>query len=125
MSAVCNCSAVLCAYHCTMTFVVICSFSAAELCSYSCTSSGGCSVLYKGPPRSGPTSGSCFPPAFGGSCSGTPPECQDCKDAVDCQEGNDGNKSIVGSGDKGGTVGVVEGNAGNSPEEDPTPNGKV
>ena len=47
-------------------------------CAYSCQAGGGCSVTYTGPPRSGPTSGSCFSQTFGGSCSGTPPECQDC-----------------------------------------------
>ena len=41
-------------------------------------------MQYTGPPRGGATSGSCFPPDFGGSCSGTPPECQECKDAVNC-----------------------------------------
>ena len=28
--------------------------------------------------------GSCFPPSFGGSCSGTPEDCQDCLDV--CKE---------------------------------------
>merc|ERR1712183_585637 len=53
-------------------------------CDYSCTSSGGCKVTYIGPPRGGATSGSCFPQDFGGSCSGTPPECQDCNQAINC-----------------------------------------
>ena len=43
-------------------------------------------MRYTGPPRGGPTSGSCFPPLFGGSCSGTPPECLDCNKALDCKE---------------------------------------
>ena len=43
-------------------------------------------MRYTGPPRGGPTSGSCFPPSFGGSCSGTPPECLDCNKALDCTE---------------------------------------
>ena len=43
-------------------------------------------MQYSGPPRGGSTVGSCFPPDFGGTCSGTPPECQECKDAVDCYE---------------------------------------
>jgi len=30
--------------------------------------------------------GSCFPDSFGGSCSGTPRECQDCNRAITCQE---------------------------------------
>ena len=55
-------------------------------CLYNCTSGGGCTVQYTGPPRGGPTAGSCFPPDFGGSCSGTPPECKECKNAVDCYE---------------------------------------
>ena len=60
--------------------------SLADLCDYSCTSGGGCSVVYKGPPRNGPTSGSCFSEAFGGSCSGIPQECEDCNKAVTCEE---------------------------------------
>merc|ERR1719225_295324 len=51
-------------------------------CSYKCQSNGGCEVTYIGPPRAGQTSGSCFPQSFGGSCSGTPPECQDCNRAL-------------------------------------------
>ena len=53
-------------------------------CSYKCQSNGGCEVTYIGPSRPGQTSGSCFPQSFGGSCSGTPPECQDCKRALNC-----------------------------------------
>ena len=55
-------------------------------CDYECQSTGGCNVRYTGPPRGGPTTGSCFPPLFGGSCSGTPPECLDCNKALDCTE---------------------------------------
>ena len=55
-------------------------------CLYNCTKSGGCTVQYTGPPRGGTTLGSCFPPDFGGSCSGTPPECQECKEAVKCYD---------------------------------------
>ena len=51
-----------------------------EVCSYLCQGGGGCTVHYTGPPRAGPTSGSCFSQAFGGSCSGTPAECQDCNE---------------------------------------------
>ena len=29
--------------------------------------------------------GSCFPDSLGGSCSGTPRECQDCNRAINCQ----------------------------------------
>ena len=38
--------------------------------------------------------GSCFSDFFGGECSGTPPECQDCKDAIQCER----NSSISTSG---------------------------
>ena len=58
----------------------------ADPCDYTCTTGGGCSVLYKGPHRTGPISGSCFSDSFGGSCSGTPPECQDCNKAVTCRQ---------------------------------------
>ena len=57
-----------------------------DQCDYECQSTGGCNVRYTGPPRGGPTSGSCFPPLFGGSCSGTPPECIDCNKVLDCIE---------------------------------------
>ena len=57
-----------------------------DQCDYECQSTGGCTVRYTGPPRGGPTSGSCFPPLFGGSCSGTPPECLDCNKALDCTD---------------------------------------
>ena len=60
-----------------------------ENCMYNCTDGGGCTVQYKGPPRGGPTFGSCFSSTFGGSCSGTPPECKKCKDALKCSEGED------------------------------------
>merc|ERR1712018_86526 len=50
-------------------------------CQYVCTPRGGCSVHYLG------RSGSCFPYSFGGSCSGTPPECRDCNQVLSCSEG--------------------------------------
>ena len=71
-------------------------------CDFKCLESGGCRVTYVGPPRGGPVSGrprkwyissicaanlcpgSCFPAAFGGSCSGTPPECEACNVARTC-----------------------------------------
>ena len=31
--------------------------------------------------------GACFPPDFGGSCIGTPPDCLNCNLVLDCQEG--------------------------------------
>ena len=64
-------------------------------CRYECQSSGGCQVTYIGPSRPGKTSGSCFPQSFGGSCSGTPPECQNCNRALSCSEG--GSSSSGGS----------------------------
>ena len=36
--------------------------------------------------RSGNTKGSCFPASFGGRCSGTPPECQDCNKVKNCEK---------------------------------------
>merc|ERR1712202_108125 len=55
-----------------------------------CTSSGGCQVRYVGPSRGGRIQGSCFPRSFGGSCSGTPSECCDCNEAIQCSEGGGG-----------------------------------
>ena len=44
-------------------------------CQTTCQSNGSCKVkIINGPP--GPLSGSCFPPDFGGSCSGIPSQCQ-------------------------------------------------
>merc|ERR1719350_175663 len=62
-------------------------------CSYKCQSNGGCEVTYIGPSRPGQTSGSCFPQSFGGSCSGTPPECQDCNRALNCSSGGGSSSS--------------------------------
>merc|ERR1712112_273602 len=53
-------------------------------CDYKCTDRGGCQVTYVGPPRAGRTQGSCFPDSFGGECTGTPRECQDCNRAINC-----------------------------------------
>merc|ERR1712080_752723 len=53
-------------------------------CDYTCERNGGCKVTYVGPPRAGRTHGSCSPRDFGGSCSGTPRECQDCNQAINC-----------------------------------------
>merc|ERR1719245_1817720 len=55
-----------------------------DVCDYQCTDGHGCKVNYVGPPRGGRTSGSCFPRSFGGKCSGTPPECLPCNQAIDC-----------------------------------------
>merc|ERR1712170_330464 len=60
-----------------------------RFCDYKCDPSGtkgdrGCEVRYIGPPRSGNIKGSCFPDSYGGECSGTPRECQDCNKAIFC-----------------------------------------
>merc|ERR1712129_660265 len=55
-----------------------------DLCDYQCKPNGSCVVKYTGPLRSGQTSGSCFPRSFGGSCSGTPRECQECNSVLTC-----------------------------------------
>jgi len=57
-----------------------------DVCQYTCLDSGACEVLYTGRPRSGNTKGSCFPASFGGRCSGTPPECQDCNKVKNCEK---------------------------------------
>jgi len=57
-----------------------------EVCEYECEESGGCTVSYVGPPRGGPTAGSCFATAFGGNCHGTPRECKDCNVARTCAQ---------------------------------------
>ena len=55
-------------------------------CNYRCGNDGGCEVHYTGPPRRGQIMGSCFPPSYGGSCSGTPRECNDCNKVLNCYE---------------------------------------
>jgi len=60
------------------------TFVGSRNCDYTCERNGGCKVTYVGPPRAGRTQGSCFPRDFGGSCSGTPRECQDCNQAINC-----------------------------------------
>merc|ERR550532_2140634 len=66
-------------------------------CQYRCTDGGGCEVRYIGPPRSGKIKGSCFPNSFGGSCSGTPRECQHCNQAITCQEEEDFPRTQTGT----------------------------
>jgi len=51
-------------------------------CKYSCTPGGGCKVHYFGPNRRGYNLGSCWP--NGGTCGGTPLECQDCDKVITC-----------------------------------------
>ena len=43
-------------------------------------------MKYVGPPRGGNILGSCFPASFGGECSGTPAECLDCNQKLNCLE---------------------------------------
>ena len=57
-----------------------------KLCNYRCGNDGGCEVQYTGPPRRGQIMGSCFPQSYGGSCSGTPRECNDCNQVLNCYE---------------------------------------
>ena len=57
-----------------------------DVCDYSCQPSGSCIVKYVGPPRGGNTAGSCFPNSYGGGCSGTPRECEDCNSVLTCHE---------------------------------------
>jgi len=52
-------------------------------CKYSC-SYGGCTVSYVGPPRVGPSSGYCYSKSGGGRCVGTPPECKNCNQEINC-----------------------------------------
>ena len=67
-------------------------------CKYECQGNGGCEVTYIGPSRPGQLSGSCFPASFGGSCSGTPRECQDCNRAVSCSSGGSSSNSRTSGG---------------------------
>ena len=70
-------------------------------CKYECTNNGGCKAKYIGPPRKGYTSGSCFPESFGGGCSGTPPECQDCNQKVSCSKNGIEQIKSEGNSNKG------------------------
>jgi len=58
--------------------------SSSKVCDYQCKPNGGCTATYVGPSRPGKHSGSCFPDDFGGSCSGTPNECQNCNQVLSC-----------------------------------------
>ena len=58
--------------------------TSSKVCDYQCKSNGGCTATYVGPSRPGKHSGSCFPDEFGGSCSGTPDECQNCNQVLSC-----------------------------------------
>ena len=76
--------------------------SSSQVCDYQCNKNGGCTVTYVGPSRPGKGSGSCFPDDFGGSCSGTPNECQNCNQVLSCSP-EEKKKSIFDSRQSGGT----------------------
>ena len=81
-------------------------------------------MQYTGPPRGEATSGSCFPPDFRGSCSGTPPECKDCKIALSCLPEVDEEENIVGALRGQDELKDVTGETGEgSPELEPNPDG--
>ena len=59
--------------------------------------------------RRGKTKGSCFPFSFGGGCSGTPRECQDCNRAITCRESdNNNNNGFEEAVDDFGLIAVEE-----------------
>ena len=59
-----------------------------DKCIYSCRENKGCSVkISSNHPINGPTLGSCFPPSFGGSCSGIPDDCKKCLDVCKDKDG--------------------------------------
>ena len=58
--------------------------SSSKVCDYQCKPNGSCTATYVGPPRSGKTQGSCSSDEFGGDCSGTPKECQNCNQVLSC-----------------------------------------
>lgn len=70
-------------------------------CSYSCESNGGCSVKYIGSLRTGLSTGVCF----SGSCSGTPPECKNCDQVLNCTGGS--SSSNGGSTGRNSTAGEI------------------
>ena len=64
-----------------------------DQCIYACKQNGGCSVTFSTLSFfSGSIMGSCFPPSFGGDCSGTPEKCDDC---LGICEGNIGKQLTV------------------------------
>jgi hypothetical protein len=59
-------------------------------CLYNCQEHGGCSVkIQSSKPLSGHTLGSCFSPAFGGFCSGTPDRCNNCVSSCEGRQGEE------------------------------------
>ena len=61
-------------------------------CTYTCKEDEGCRTEY-----SSGSMGSCFSKFFGGMCFGTPPQCQDCNQVVDCSRGNSVVKQTMGN----------------------------
>ncbi len=69
-------------------------------CTYSCQNNGGCSVrINSNTFIEGSVLGSCFPPDFGGSCSGTPVGCRDCL-GVCQQRGKPGEVTLPADGER-------------------------
>ncbi|XP_040583926.1 uncharacterized protein [Lepeophtheirus salmonis] len=63
-------------------------------CNYECKNNLGCSVSIQTTGIvNGPTLGSCFPPFFGGKCSGTPKDCLNCSSI--CIDSNVGMKVSI------------------------------
>ena len=61
-----------------------------DQCLYSCKENRGCSVqIFSIKLRSGSTKGSCFPPSFGGACSGIPKGCNNCLDVCGQRSGEE------------------------------------
>ena len=61
-----------------------------DTCVYTCRKDKGCSIkIVSNHPISGPVMGSCFPPSFGGTCSGTPVDCHECLSICEGQDGHE------------------------------------
>ena len=58
--------------------------------------------------RRGKTKGSCFPFSFGGGCSGTPRECQDCNRAIACRDNGFIEEAVEEVVDDSGLIAVEE-----------------
>lgn len=72
-----------------------------DRCIYTCKRNKGCSVkIETNRLIDGAVSGSCFPPSFGGSCSGTPKDCVKCSDM--CTENH--GRLVTVTLDKSGTL---------------------
>jgi hypothetical protein len=72
-----------------------------DKCIYTCRIDKGCSVkISSNHPINGPISGSCFPPSFGGSCSGIPDDCKECIDVCKGKEGYEVTIEVKDNGKK-------------------------